>query len=60
MGIREASRIELDGADTTFNETGVSSAITDVKIFAKLHTIDSDLANSYASHLLKGKRLHLN
>ena len=50
---------ELDDADTAFNETGVSYEITDVKIFATLHTIDSALANSYASHVLKGNPLHL-
>ena len=33
--------------------------ITDVKLFANLHTIDSALANSYASHVLKGNPLHL-
>ena len=50
---------ELDDADTAFNETGVSYEITDVKLFATLHTIDSALANSYASHVLKGNPLHL-
>ena len=50
---------ELDDADTAFNESGVSYEITDVKIFATLHTIDSALANSYASHVLKGNPLHL-
>ena len=38
----------------------MSYEITDVKIFATLHTIDSALANSYASHVLKGNPLHLN
>ena len=50
---------ELDDADTAFNESGVSFEITDVKLFANLHTIDSALANSYASHVLKGNPLHL-
>ena len=50
---------ELDDADTAFNETGVSYEITDVKLLATLHTIDSALANSYASHVLKGNPLHL-
>ena len=50
---------ELDDADTAFNESGVSYEITDVKIFATLHTIDSALANSYASHVLKCNPLHL-
>ena len=50
---------ELDDADTAFNETGVSFEITDVKLFASLHTIDSALAHSYASHILKGNPLHL-
>ena len=30
-----------------------------MKLFATLHTIDSALANSYASHVLKGNPLHL-
>ena len=30
-----------------------------MKLFANLHTIDSALANSYASHVLKGNPLHL-
>ena len=51
---------ELDDADTAFEQTGVSFEITDVKLFANLHTIDSALANSYASHVLKGNPLHLN
>ena len=50
---------ELDDADTAFDQTGVSFEITDVKLFANLHTIDSALANSYASHVLKGNPLHL-
>ena len=50
---------ELDDADTAFSESGVSYEITDVKLFANLHTIDSALANSYASHVLKGNPLHL-
>ena len=33
--------------------------IEDVKLFASLHTIDSALANSYASHVLKGNPLYL-
>ena len=50
---------ELDDADTAFSESGVSFQITDVKLFANLHTIDSALANSYASRVLKGNPLHL-
>ena len=50
---------ELDDSDTSLTESGVSSEITDVKLFANLHTIDSALANSYASHVLKGNPLHL-
>ena len=50
---------ELDDADTAFAESGVTLEITDVKLFANLHTIDSALANSYASHVLKGNPLHL-
>ena len=50
---------ELDDADTAFNDNGVTLEITDVKLFANLHTIDSALANSYASHVLKGNPLHL-
>ena len=50
---------ELDDADTAFDDNGVTLEITDVKLFANLHTIDSALANAYASHLLKGNLLHL-
>ena len=50
---------ELDDADTAFNESGISYEITDAKLFANLRTIDSALANSYASHVLKGNPLHL-
>ena len=50
---------DLDDAGTAFNETGVALGITDVKVFANTHTIDSDFANSYASHVLKGNPLHL-
>ena len=50
---------EWDDVDTAFSETGVVLEITDVKLFANLHTIDSALANSYASHVLKGNPLHL-
>ena len=50
---------ELDDAATAFDESAVSFEITDVKLFANLHTIDSALANSYASHVLKGNPLHL-
>ena len=50
---------ELDDADTAFSETGVVLEFTDVKLFANLHTIDSDLANNYASHVLKGNPLRL-
>ena len=50
---------ELDDADTAFGETGVSYEITDVKLFANLHTIGSALANNYASHVSKGNPLHL-
>ena len=50
---------ELDDADTAFNETGVSSEIQDVNILGTHHTIDSALANSYASHVLEGNPLHL-
>ena len=49
----------MDDAGTAFNGTGVSFEITDVKLFANLHTIDSALANSYASHALEGNPLHL-
>ena len=50
---------ELDGADTAFDQTGVVLGITDVKLFANSHAADSDLANSYASHMLNGSPLHL-
>ena len=56
---RHNLEFELDGADTAFNESAVSFEITDVKLFANLHTFDSDLANAYASHVLKGNPLHL-
>ena len=44
---------ELDDADTSFNESGVSWEITDAKLFASLHTIGPALVTSYASHILK-------
>ena len=50
---------ELDDPDTSFTESGVSFEITDVKLFGTIHNIDSALANSYASHVLKGNPLHL-
>ena len=50
---------ELDGAGTAFNQTRVSFEITVVKLCADLHTVDSALAKSYASHDLKGNPLHL-
>ena len=50
---------ELDDADTAFGESGVVLEITDVKLFANLHTIDSALANNDASHVLKGNPLYL-
>ena len=51
---------ELDDALTGFSETaGVDFQITDVKMLANIHTIDSALANSYASHVLRGNPLHL-
>ena len=51
---------ELDDALTGFSETsGVDFQITDVKMLANIHTVDSALANSYASHVLRGNPLHL-
>ena len=44
---------ELDDPDTSFTESGVSFEITDVKLFGTIHTLDSALGNSYASHALK-------
>ena len=46
---------ELDDALTGFSETsGVDFQITDVNMLANTHTVDSALANSYASHVLRG------
>ena len=51
---------ELDDALTGFSETsGVDFQITDVKMLANIHTVDSALANYYASHVLRGNPLHL-
>ena len=49
----------LDEADTAFNETGVPFAITDVKLFANVHTIDSAWPIYYVAHVIKGNHLHL-
>ena len=43
----------LDGTGTAFIETGVAFEITDVELFAHLHTVDSALADNYASHVFK-------
>ena len=48
---------ELDDADTCFTGTGNSFDLTDVRLYANMHTIDSALANSYASHVLRGNPL---
>ena len=46
---------ELDDALTGFSETsGVDFQITDDTMLANIHTVDSSLANSYASHLMRG------
>ena len=51
---------ELDDALTGFSETsGVDFQITDVKMLANIRTIDSPLANSYASHVLRGNPVHV-
>ena len=51
---------ELDDALTGFSETsGVDFQITDVKMLANIQTVDSALANSYASHVLRGNPLHM-
>ena len=45
--------LELDDYGVAFAETG-PYIITDVHLLANLHEIDSSLANSYASHVLRG------
>ena len=50
--------LELDDYGVAFAETG-PFIITDVSLLANLHEIDSSLANSYASHVLKGGPLHI-
>ena len=51
--------MEFDDASTAFNEADASWIVQDVSLLGKLDTIDSALANSYASHVLKGNPLHL-
>ena len=51
--------MEFDDASTAFNEADASWIVQDVSLLGNLHTIDSTLANSYASHVLKGNPLHL-
>ena len=48
---------ELDDADTCFAGTGNDFELTGVRLYANMHTIDSALANSYASHVLRGNPL---
>ena len=50
---------ELDDASTCFQGSGNSFDLTDVRLYATMHTIDSALANSYASHVLRGNPLTL-
>ena len=50
---------ELDDADTAFVEANVNYEITDVKLFANMHTVDNARANSYAVHVLNGNPLHI-
>ena len=47
----------MDDADTCFTGAGNSFDLTDVRLYANMHTIDSALANSYASHVLRGNPL---
>ena len=49
---------ELDDHAVAFAENG-PYIITDVSLLANLHEIDSSLANSYASHVLRGGPLHV-
>ena len=51
--------LEFDDASTAFAEANANWICQDVSLLANLHTIDSSLANSYASHVLKGNPLHL-
>ena len=51
--------MEFVDASTAFNEANANWIVQDVSLLANLHTIDSSLANSYASHVLKGNPLHL-
>ena len=50
--------MELDDYGVAFVETG-PFIVTDVSLLANLHEIDSSLANSYASHVLRGGPLHI-
>ena len=50
--------LELEDFGCAFAETG-PYIITDVHLLANLHEIDSSLANSYASHVLRGGPLHI-
>ena len=50
--------LELEDVGVAFAETGPYH-ITDVGLLANLHEIDSSLANSYASHVLRGNPLHI-
>ena len=50
---------ELDDKAAAFAEGDANWVIQDVSLLATLHTIDSAMANMYASHVLKGNPLHL-
>ena len=50
---------ELDVKAAAFAEVGAIWVIQDASLLGTIHEIDSSLANSYASHVLKGNPLHL-
>ena len=51
--------LELDEKNAAFAEATANWILQDVSLLATIHTIDSSLANSYASHVLQGNPLHL-
>ena len=50
---------ELDDKAAAFAEAGANWILQDLSLLGTLHEIDSALANSYASHVLKGNPLHV-
>ena len=46
---------ELDEKNAAFEEAAANWILQDVSLLGTIHTIDSSLANSYASHVLKGQ-----